>query len=560
MFKKILALVLALIMLTAVLASCNNKSVSLGDETSSKGTEAKTTKEDLDEEEDFDSEVDKEDDSEGESTSEQISIDYTANTDIGFDDTTIYDEMTLEQILNPENFEGSDIPDDRDYGGYEFKVLADITNVGYEFIGQSDGDIVKEAVINRQKWIEEYVGIEFSLVEIIGGYDNMNFYASEIEAASGAGSPYDLGLAYSHIPPLVAAKGLSRDLAESENLNLYNTTKEYWGSGIKEEIMIGGRIFWMSDNSSWDSVRNLLCVFVNTEFFARANPGFDQTDLYKMVYGGSWTFDNMMLFVQNTYENTNMDDAGLDKGDTFGLLAQGNHYCLENWLYGAGFSLTKINGRGTYEWTLGDQPFIDFSDWWQDILNNNENVYKNDGKGIFEAGRAMFAMAPFRIIEDQIELDYTVLPLPIYNPDIKNEYSTPILNSYGSWLIPKATKKEAFERSATVLELIAAEGNRRIAPVYFEIYLKRQNAGHDEDMQKMFNIIRNAIVFDVGFLYGSVMLIDPMAGETPAELFLEFRRMWRGDNNYGTISTFWARNESAAKQKLNNLMVDILDY
>ena len=175
MFKKILALVLALIMLTAVLASCNNKSVSLGDETSSKGTEAKTTKEDLDEEEDFDSEVDKEDGSEGGSTREQISIDYTANTDIGFDDTTIYDELTLEQILNPENFEGSDIPDDRDYGGYEFKVLADTVNVGYEFIEQSDGDIVKDAVINRQKWIEEYVGIEFDLVEVIGGYYDMNF-------------------------------------------------------------------------------------------------------------------------------------------------------------------------------------------------------------------------------------------------------------------------------------------------------------------------------------------------------------------------------------------------
>ena len=173
----------------------------------------------------------------------------------------------------------------------------------------------------------------------------------------------------------------------------------------------------------------------------------------------------------------------------------------------------------------------------------------------------MFSLAPFKIIESQLELDFTVLPLPIYDPDIKNEYSTPILNDYGSWLIPKAVKRADFERSATVLELIAAEGNRRIAPVYFEIYLKRQNAGHDEDMQKMFNIIRNAIVFDVGFLYGSVMLLEPMSGSAGnAELFLELRRMWNGNANYGTMATFWARNESAATTKLNNLMVDVLDY
>ena len=63
-------------------------------------------------------------------------------------------------LLTPELFQGSDIPDDRDYGGYEFNILADTTNVNYEFIDQSDGDLIKDAVINRQQWIEEYVGLD----------------------------------------------------------------------------------------------------------------------------------------------------------------------------------------------------------------------------------------------------------------------------------------------------------------------------------------------------------------------------------------------------------------
>ena len=565
MLKKTLALFLALLMLTAVFAGCGTKKTNVGgDTTDTKASTVATTTLEDDAEDEIDEEIEESEEDieeEDENTRTPISIDYTANTDIEFNDTVATDIMTLEQILNPENFEGSDIPDEVDYEGYEFKVLADTVNVGYEFIEKSDGDIVKDAVINRQEWIEQYVGISFTIIEHLGGYYDMNFYASEIEAASGAGNPYDIALAYSHIPPLVAAKGLSRDLAESDTLNLYNTKKEYWGSGIKEEIMIGGRIFWMSDNSSWDSVRNLLCIFVNTEFFARANEGFDQTDLYQMVYGGTWSFENMLLFLQNTYENTNMDTPAADKDDTFGLQADGTGYSLENWLYGAGFSLTKINNRGTYEWTLADQSFIDFSDWWQDTLATNINIHRGGaGLILFKEERAMMSLAPLKMIEGNIEFDFTVLPLPIYKPEIKNKYSTPILNDYGSWLIPKAAKKDAFERSATVLELIAAEGNRRIAPVYFEIYLKRQNAGHDKDMQKMFNIIRNAIVFDVGFLYGSAMLLEPVNGDVPAELFLEFRRMWRGDANFGNISTYWARTEAAATAKLNNLMVDILDY
>ena len=570
MFKKVLALVLALLMVIPMLAACGGKKAAVDDETSAKATKATTTLSDEDDEDVDDTEADEEDEEYEEDeadTKVEISIDYTANTDIVFEDTTIYDEMTLDQLRNPENFEGSDIPESRDYGGYQFNILADDFNVDYEFCDQSDGDIVKESVIDRQYWISEYVGIEFIITPINAGYWNMDAFCAEIEAASGAGSPYDLALAYSHIPPVVAAKGLSRDLAESENLNLLKTTKEYWGSGIKEEIMIGGRIFWMSDNSSWDSVRNLLCVFVNVDFFTRANPEFDQTNLYRMVEGGAWTFENMLLFIQNAYENTNEEKPEADRKDTYGLLPGIYYYSIENWLYGAGFSLTRINSRGTYEWTIGDQSFIDFSDWWQSTVDNNINIAKESGEvaeglATFTEERAMFTMAPFKIIEKQLELDFTVLPLPIYDPDIKNAYSTPILNDYGSWLIPKATKKDAFERSATVLELIAAEGNRRIAPVYFEIYLKRQNAGHDKDMQTMFNIIRNAIMFDIGFLYGSVLTYEKPSGGGYEEVFIALRRMWGTESNafYSNVSTVWASISSGVTLKLKNLMVDILDY
>ena len=166
------------------------------------------------------------------------------------------------------------------------------------------------------------------------------------------------------------------------------------------------------------------------------------------------------------------------------------------------------------------------------------------------------------MIEYNLNIDFTVVPFPIYDPDIKNAYSTPILHDYGSWLIPKATKSDAFERSATVLEMLAAEGNRRIAPVYFEIYLKRQNAGHDKDMQRMFNIIRNAVVFDVGFLYGSILTYEMPKSAGYEEIFISLRKLWHGASGsfYSSISTIWASIGATATSKMHNLMVDILDY
>ncbi|MBR6679656.1 MAG: hypothetical protein IKL59_00175 [Clostridia bacterium] len=567
MLKKTLALVLALIMLMATMVGCSTKETDLdGDSKSTKNTTAATSAYADEKDPDPETESESESKSELDAAVSKDTIDLTANPDVVVDDTSPYEELTIEQLLTPELFQGSDIPDDRDYGGYEFKVLADTVCSGHEFIAESDGTLIKDAVINRQEWIEEYVAIDFALTEMYGGYNNMDGFAAEIESASGAGSPYDLVLAYSLIPPVIAAKGLSRDLAESENLNLYNTTKEYWGREIKKEIMVGGRIFWMSDNSSWLNMRTMLCIFVNTEFFTRINPTMDKFDLYEMVDNGVWNFENMLLLAQNSYENTNIGDEktdGVDDGDTFGLQCATHYVDLDNWLYAAGLRYTRLNNKGTYEWTLDDQTMIDFIDWWHKQIIEDDDLYKTDpNRMMFMEGRAMFAQSELSMIEKGIEIDFTVLPMPLYDPNIKNGYSTPFSNSYSSWLIPKATKADSFERSATVLELLAAEGNRRLAPVYFEIYLKRQVAFNDEDMRRMFNIIRNSIVFDMGYLYGSVLTYEKPGDGGYEEIFIALRRVWgsNGTGAYGNMSTLWAGMKDGVTKKLNNLMVDILDY
>ena len=572
MFKKILALVLALLMVMAVFAGCQKRKTNLGGDTTdtkAQTTASTTLDEDPDEEDPDapgeDDETDETEDSE-EETRGPDPFEMSANTDVVINDSNELDTAAITDILNPDYHEGANIPDDRDYDGYAFTVLCDTTNVRTEFIAESDGTLIKDAVIQRQEYIEDFLNIDFVLVETDGGYGNMEGYAAEVESASGAGTPYDLALAYNLIPPVVAAKGLSRDLAESDNLNLLETEKPYWGKQIKQEIMIGGRIFWMSDNSSWNNIRNMLCMYVNVEYFTRINEGATKEDLYKLVENGNWTIANMLTLIQGSYENTNVEGdgaEGADDLDSYGLQAAEGAAWLDNWCYAAGFRYTKLNNRGTYDWTLEDQPLIDFIDYWQKTIEENQNIDKQDEKQyrMFLGGRAMFALSTIGMNEQNPELEYTVLPLPLYDSDIKNSYSTPFSNTYSSWLIPKAAKTEAFERSATVLELLAAEGNRRLSPVYFEVYLKRQVAAGDENMLKMFNIIRNSITFDLGYLYGSSLTCENLGGGSGyAEVFIFIRRIFAGTSGYESITTVWPQIKGTATTKLNNLMVDILDY
>ena len=554
MMKKILALVLALLMVLAVFVGCGKKGTGADDETSNDAPAETTTAAD-DGDNDDDAQGDDDDD-------EEVSVAP------GLDTGSIYDDMSMTDLFDPENFIGSDIPDSRDYGGYQFQLLGDTTNVNLEFLAESDGDIVKDAVVERQEYIEEFLNITINITETEGGYYNMEGYASEIQNASGAGNPFDLALAYNLIPPVVAAKGLSKDLADSDNLNLLETEKPYWGKEIKKEIMIGGRIFWMSDNSSWNNIRNMLCIYVSNDLFSKHNEGKDKSDLYKLVYEKDWTLDNMLLLMAESYENTNTTEgenaAGVDDLDTFGLQAAESNPWLDTWFYAAGFRYTKQNAKGTYDWTLADAPEVSFINWWHEKLGS-QDVDKSDGvyARMFMDNRSMFTLSSVGMAENKIEIDFTVLPMPYYKSDIKYDYSTPFSNTYSSWLIPKAATTEAYERSATVLELLAAEGNRRLAPRYFEVKLKRQLGADDLDMQKMFNLIRNSIVFDLGYLYGSSLTVEDLNSPgSYLEVFINLRRIWNGGGtgNYSNITTVWEKIGPGATTKLNNLMVDILDY
>ncbi|MBR6680090.1 MAG: hypothetical protein IKL59_02395 [Clostridia bacterium] len=552
MFNKIISLLLCILIITSIFVACNNSNQV--EET----TQASTTAESLSE------------------ASDQTEAETTLETESETESETAPDTNTSSEETTPIGGGGcpppidipdSDIHEDIDYGGYDFVVLADDTVMNREFLENSNGELVKDTIVMRQEYVEEFLGIKFHLVVLEGGYGNVEEYASEIAAASGAGTPYDLALAHNLIPPVIAAKGLARDLAESEALNLYHTEKPYWAQKINQEILIGGRFFWASDTASYNNLHHMLCIFTNLEYFSRINEGYDKNDLYSFVTNKTWTMESMFVLAQGAYENINKEGEeaqGADDLDSYGLQADESGDWLDNWLYATGLRLTSLKENGTYHWDLAQNEVVSFIDWWQEALNDDD-VDKQDGSPykMFEEGRAMFALSNLGMVEQSLEIECTILPLPFYNYAIKNTYSTPLADGYSSWLIPRAIKKEAFQRSSTVLETLAGGANRYIAPAYFEIYLKRQLAVNDPEMKKMFNIIRDSVVFDIGHLYGYSLTVAPLdedGDEIP--VYVALRNVWAGNGtgDYADIETIWSKIKDESAIKLSSLMTELLNY
>ena len=106
----------------------------------------------------------------------------------------------------------------------------------------------------------------------------------------------------------------------------------------------------------------------------------------------------------------------------------------------------------------------------------------------------------------ETDVDYGVIPMPKYNTDQK-EYRTTITNLYSLYTVFAGSTKEQANRAGAVLECLASEGYRTVSPMVFEVCLKVRYA-NDSDSGKMYDIIHDGVVFDIGRVFSRAALKD----------------------------------------------------
>ena len=97
----------------------------------------------------------------------------------------------------------------------------------------------------------------------------------------------------------------------------------------------------------------------------------------------------------------------------------------------------------------------------------------------------------------ELRFNYGVLPYPKYD-ESQESYKTTVLNNHSVVAIPVDSKDR--ERAAAVCEALAYESWNSVTPAYFETALKVKYA-RDNDSAQMFDIIREGVSFDFGYIY-----------------------------------------------------------
>ena len=189
------------------------------------------------------------------------------------------------------------------------------------------------------------------------------------------------------------------------------------------------------------------------------------------------------------------------KGTSF-FVAQ-EYYSPVNILYAGGQRVYSKNDAGLLQLSFYSNKTVDLLEDFYSLLNNNSCYiqyndaphYVNfaDGRTMFIDG-GLFAANHYRSMDD----DFGILPFPKYDED--DDYHTTYNAVADLGLIP-ITVSDA-ERTGAITEALCAYGSMRVVPAFYDTALKTK-ASRDDDSEEMIDIIKNGLVYDVGYLSGN---------------------------------------------------------
>jgi len=245
------------------------------------------------------------------------------------------DDISGSTDANSETTEGTqfadNLPADLDFGGEEITIL---WREGQdEFSEEENGDIVNDAMYQRDRTVEERLNVSLNHMELDYTWNKRSDYLGAIQKGVMAGdSEYDIVSAhYSIVSPLIS----DGTLLNLNKLPYLDFNQPWWNHHMAEETTIYGKLYMMTGDISRASVGSVGCMFINQ----RMAEDYKIPDIVKTVDNGKWTLDEMFRLSNLVYEDVN-GNSERDVNDIYGFVI--SHYNqVSPFMQSTGLSVTK---------------------------------------------------------------------------------------------------------------------------------------------------------------------------------------------------------------------------
>ncbi|MCQ2428598.1 MAG: hypothetical protein MJ137_09440 [Clostridia bacterium] len=354
------------------------------------------------------------------------------------------------------------------------------------FVEESSGNLVNDAIYNRNLKVEERLAVTIEYIGTLGNYNNNAAYLTTVKNAVSGGENYDLYAAYSMTTANVAYNGFARNLKEYEIIDF---SKPWWRDNLIKEATINNKLYFAAGDLSTNLLYMMYCVFFNKDLLDE----YKLDNPYDLVDSKSWTYEKM-------FEMASAVGIPADANDDMGFCLSSNVH-IDPFFWGAGLRVIDRDGEGALQISdsFGGEKANEVAAITQKFLHEPYSATADSAKH-FQNGTAIFTLDRAQIAPKNLAdatFQFGIVPMPVYSDDQEN-YVTCLGYPYTLYAI--STSSTQPEAAAAVLECWSSEGYRTITPALFEVSMKFKYTS-DSQAGRMFDIIRSTVSFDIGRIF-----------------------------------------------------------
>lgn len=368
------------------------------------------------------------------------------------------------------------------------------------------GEIVDDASYNRDRYTEEYLNVFLKWVPTLGGgYSNAANFVQEVTNQSNSGDGTQLIAGYSRCMTTLAIQGMLKDTNRLQT-NYIDLEKPWWTEEMAYQLKLGQSNYLYTGDISGDLITSMISVFYNMDMIN--DLGMDNP--IELVRNQEWTYERMLEMASTAYHDEGGDSI-IDEGDRLGLGFV--EWSTTAFYVGLGNRIIdNYDGYLVLSDDYSGEPAIDFVEKAMELLNTKGVAKLGAGemRNSFVSKNLLFMTYELRIITQDVVrnsgLKIGVLPTPMAESGNNRYYTYPGLN-YTVWgILGTLEDSEATDMTA-VLECMGGHAHRELLPAIFEYgFMLRYSA--DNDVAEMYQLVRDSLSFDFGFLFARAVMSD----------------------------------------------------
>ena len=428
-------------------------------------------------------------------------------------ETNEYGEESFTGVVNPETL---------DFEGEELTILVRDNKVASrEWHKDSPEDELDEAVAMRNAAVGDSLNIvmQYEMVPD-ASYDTFaaNFNGMITDDIVSDMHYYDIAANFAYAGAYPAVREFAANLNDKEAFQYFDFSLPCWNQAIVQNTTINGRLHYVSGDINLSMFDAAMVIWYNKTLYDAKKEDTDPENIQTHALAGQWTYQDLYVWASRLYEDSN-GTQGKDADDTYGLSishskrGNPNPHDAIPYAWDLEFVLTENDGTHSFNIignTKAEEALAKFR-----TLIYAEGSRQNGSVGNFAAGHYVFWTGALYPNEDanmtirEMEDKYGLLPWPKYEATQENYgttsqdyYSLMTVLDHAESSIP--TKGDAI---SAYLQLATEESYTSVRGYYFNRIVKPKYFGTDDsegtvtNSIALFDIIIDNIEFDYWTIY-----------------------------------------------------------